>query len=442
PRTIRRVSLAELHAGKIPKEQLENCYVIIAHNRELSRTRATLPLHGLTDRGTVLAMGTASILTGYSMMAEERSRLLPIFSAVLTLASVSVGYKTTNISKVFVALFRLITLAIVVCWCGTCFGGIPTRPVSNVMTCIVVIGVSLAHRLKVFELFKGLLSGVFSPEEVWLWRSYSDRSSPAILFDAMGYIKKANASALDEFQLDPKTLHQRVSELAKKCMPSIGERCERLVIERESRKVWDIEWPSRHLPVAIFTDVTDQQQELEGLQVQLTTDPLTGTLNRHGFELAMRKLDAQQKGNYTVFFMDMNGFKAVNDRYGHGAGDTLLKVTAQRFRDAVTPDDFVVRFGGDEFAIVIPRRLTHDEAIARREIIEKTLIDKIDVGAARVQVGVATGFAIPKDEYESRESILERADHDMYERKLYLKGSGLAVRSRPEAEPALAMLDR
>ncbi|MBM3964467.1 MAG: CHASE2 domain-containing protein [Planctomycetes bacterium] len=283
PRSIRRVSLAELHAGKIPVEQLENCRVIIAHSRELSRTRAMLPLYGLTDRGTVLAMGTASNLTGFSTTSQQRLKLLSIFSTLLTPASVYIGYRTANISKVFLGLFRLITPAMIVCWCGTYFGGIPTRPASTVMTCVAVIGVSLAHRLKVFELFKGLLSGVLSPEEVWLWRSYSDRNSPAILFDAMGYIKKANASAIGEFQLDPKTLHQNVSELAKKCMPSLGERCERLILEKEARKVLDIEWPSKHLPVALFMDVTNQQEQLEGLQFQVTTDPLTGALNRKGF---------------------------------------------------------------------------------------------------------------------------------------------------------------
>lgn len=421
PSSIRRVSLSELHAGEIPMEQLENCHVIISHNRELSRTRATLPLYGPTDRGTVLAMGTASTLTGYSTSSEQKLKLLSIFSSLLTLASVYVGYKTANITKVFLGLFRLITLAMVVCWCGTYFSGIPTKPASNIMTCIAVISVSLAHRLKVFELFKGLLSGVLSPEEVWLWRMYSDRNSPAILFDAMGYIKKANPAALVEFQLDPKELHQSVSELAKKCMPTLGERRNRLIFEKEARTVWDVDWPSKHLPIATFTDVTDQHEELEGLQFQLTTDPLTGALNRKGFEVTLQKIDAQQTRDYTVFFMDMNGFKAVNDRYGHGAGDVLLRVAAQRFRDAMSQHDYVARFGGDEFAIIVPRRLSMEEALSVREKIESTLFEKIDVGAALVQVGVAAGFAIPIDEHETRESILDRADHDMYDRKTFLK---------------------
>jgi diguanylate cyclase (GGDEF)-like protein len=119
--------------------------------------------------------------------------------------------------------------------------------------------------------------------------------------------------------------------------------------------------------------------------------------------------------------MDMNGFKAVNDRYGHGAGDTLLKVTSQRFRDAMSQQGSVARFGGDEFAIIVPRRLSMEETLSVREKIESTLLEKIDVGAALVQVSVAVGFAIPIDEHETTESILDRADHDMYERKKFLK---------------------
>jgi diguanylate cyclase (GGDEF)-like protein len=306
----------------------------------------------------------------------------------------------------------------------------------------VNVCIAIAQRLRVFELFKGLMSGVLSPEEVWLWRSYGDRDSPAILFDAMGYIKKANLSALAEFQLDPNKFQQTVSELAKKCMPALGERCNRLSFENEGRKVWDVEWPSKHLPIAIFTDVTEQLEELQGLQSQLTTDPLTGTLNRLGFESTIQQIDVQQTRNFTVFFMDMNGFKAVNDRYGHGAGDTLLKITAQRFRDVMAPGDFVARLGGDEFAIIVPHRLTLDEALSIRETIEATLFDKIEIGSVVVQVGVAAGFAIPLSERESRESIIDRADHAMYDRKLYLKQNGLAIRTRAEVESEFATVGR
>lgn len=130
--------------------------------------------------------------------------------------------------------------------------------------------------------------------------------------------------------------------------------------------------------------------------------------------------------------MDMNGFKAVNDRYGHGAGDVLLRVAAQRFRDAMSQHDYVARFGGDEFAIIVPRRLSMEDAISVRDRIESTLYEKIDVGAALVQVGVAAGFAIPINEHETRESILDRADHDMYDRKSTLKSEGKAVRTSSE----------
>lgn len=430
PRTIRRVSLSEIHAGKIPEEQLKNSRVIIANTRELSRTRVTLPLYGPTDRGTILAIGTASSLNGFSSKMPQQLTLMAILSSLLTLASFYVGYATTNINRIFIGFLRLFTIIMVSCYCETSFGGIPTKPASLTLTCLAVISVSVADRLKFFDLLRGLLSGVLSPEEVWVWRTYSDRDTPVVLFDAMGYIKKANPAAILEFQLDPKTWNQNLSELAKQCMPSLGQQNRRLTLQKNVRKVWDVDWPSKHLPIALFNNVTDQHDRLEELESQLVTDPMTGVLNRKGFQLAIESLDSNNTRNYTVFFMDMNGFKAVNDQYGHGAGDILLKVTAQRFRSAISNDDRVARFGGDEFAILIPRRISMEEALSIRDRIESTLIEKIDVGAAKVQVGVAVGFAIPFDEHETRESILERADHDMYQRKMMLKRDERIVKSK------------
>ena len=429
PRTITRASLAELHAGKIPLEQLKDSRVVIAHNRELSRTRATLPLYGSTDRGTILVFGTASCMSGYSATSQQALKWMSIFTALMTMISFYVGYNTTNIQRILIGLRRVLALVIIVCCFGTIVGGIPTKPASLALNCFAIVSVSVADRLKVFELFKGLLSGVLSPEEVWLWRTYGDRSAPTLLFDAMGYIKKANAAALSEMQLDPQNFNREISQIAKDCMPSLGERRNRLILSKERKTIWEIEWPSRHLPIALFTNITDQQLEMENLQLQVTTDPLTGALNRKGFSLTIQNIDAQQPKNYTVFFMDMNGFKGVNDRYGHAAGDILLKVTAQRFKSAMSPQDHVARFGGDEFAILIPRRLSLNEALAVRDRIESTLIERIDVGEALVQVGVAAGFAIPFDDKESTESILDRADHDMYQRKMLLKKEGLAIRS-------------
>lgn len=435
PSTIRRVSLSELHAGKIPFDELEGSYVVMANDRELSRTRASLPIYGATDRGTVLAMATASSLANYSAISQQNMKFLAIASAVITLVSLYVGYRTTHISEIFVNFFRLISLVMLVSWWGTHVGGVPTKPASMALTSFLVVSVAIADRLRVFELFKGLFSGVLSPEEVWYWRSFGDRHSPVILFDAMGYIKKANQPALLAFNLDPKTLGHEVSSLAKQCMPSLGERCVRLITEEKEQKIWDVEWPSKHLPIAIFTDVTSQHQELEALHRQLMTDPLTGVLNRRGFEAALDSIERCRDRDYAVFFLDMNGFKAVNDQYGHGAGDLLLKETSQRFLDAVSPQDQVARFGGDEFAILVPRRLSLDEAQAFRDRIESTLAEKIDVGEARVQVGVAAGFAIPIDETEPRELVLERADNEMYRRKNFLKHLEDADDYRPATTP-------
>lgn len=436
PRTIRRVSLSELHAGKVPIEAIKNSCVIIAHSRELSRTRVQLPLYGPTDRGTVFAIATASSLGNYSSIAEQRLQYMTIFSSLLTFASLYVGYKSTTIARIGNNFLRIFALVMVVCFLATSLGGIPTKPASLTLNCLAIVSISIADRLRVFELFKGLASGVLSPEEVWVWRTYGDRETPVLLFDAMGHIKKANSSAVVEFQLDPKTLSRQHSDLAKQCMPSLGEQKKQLTLQTSVKKIWEIQWPSGHLPIALFNDITAEQSKLEELQSQLMTDPLTGVLNRKGFQSAIEKLDSSNDRNYTVFFMDMNGFKAVNDQYGHGAGDTLLKVTAQRFRNAISKDEYVARFGGDEFAILIPRRISPEEALLIRERIESSLIERIDVGDAVVQIGVAAGFSIPFDEHESREAILERADLDMYQRKMFMKRDRHAIKPASSNEPS------
>jgi diguanylate cyclase (GGDEF)-like protein len=421
PRTIRRVSLAELHAGKISRADLKNSLVIIAHSRELSRTRSTLPLYGSTDRGTILALGTASSLTDYPTISQQRLQSVSILSSLLMLISLYVGYRNKNISELLKSLFRLFALVMVVCWCGTYIGGVPTKPASLALACTAVIGVAVADRLKIFDLFNGLISGKLSPEEVWAWRTYSDQEIPVVLFDAMGYIKKANSAAVMEFQLDPKTWSNDRSALADNCIPSFGSCSKRVVLQSATRKVWDVQWPAKHLPIALFTDVTNQHDKLVKLEMELTTDALTGVLNRKGFEAAIARIEASDDRDYAVFFMDMNGFKAVNDKYGHGAGDILLKVSARRFREAISERDHVARFGGDEFAILVPRRLSIDEAIELRDRIESTLIEQIDVGESLVQVGVAVGFAIAVDENESMQTVLQRADYEMYQRKSLLK---------------------
>jgi diguanylate cyclase (GGDEF)-like protein len=434
---IRRISLAELEAGVVTRDELRDKLVIISFDRRVTRTRIYLPVAGESDRGTVLALGTATALTSYS---QEREKLAPIPMILYIVSLVSgflIGLQAPKLSRAGAAILGLAAFNFFVALQLTLVLGVPALPFSTFFVALVAFKVALAHRLRVTELFLGLMSGVLSPEEVWLWRIHGDRGTPALLFDAMGRLKKANSAALDQFRLRGAVDHKLTTAIAQQLMPALGERACLITTHVGSRQIWEVEWPSANLPLAILSDVTREHEERQYLQQQLHTDLLTGALNRSGFEAQLQAQVDTGQGAYAVYFLDMNGFKAVNDQYGHAAGDQLLKIAAARFREMLRPSDVLARFGGDEFAILIGQALSSEQAEELRHRIESTLDTPVALSDVTVRVGVAAGFALPWSGDEAGSRVMERADLEMYRRKAELKsGAERATRGVLAADGA------
>jgi diguanylate cyclase (GGDEF)-like protein len=116
----------------------------------------------------------------------------------------------------------------------------------------------------------------------------------------------------------------------------------------------------------------------------------------------------------------MNGFKGINDTYGHEAGDLLLSITAKRLLREIRSQDVLCRLGGDEFALIAKGRLNQDRAaeIARR--LEGALKAPVDLNGVMVTVGLAVGFASAVPD-KSAAQTLKEADMAMYQRKAILK---------------------
>lgn len=149
-------------------------------------------------------------------------------------------------------------------------------------------------------------------------------------------------------------------------------------------------------------------------------DPLTGLPNRRllsdRLAQAIRRHDRKPDGQCGVLFIDLDGFKAVNDRHGHDAGDALLRAVAERLQHEVRVSDTVARLGGDEFVVVLedtdPERA--EQLVAR---LHKRLGDPVDADGYLVQVGASVGMALYPQEGEDPEVLLKLADERMYRDK-------------------------
>ena len=155
------------------------------------------------------------------------------------------------------------------------------------------------------------------------------------------------------------------------------------------------------------------------LEARADIDPLLDILNRRGFERELKRALAYVKRYGTqasLMFIDLDGFKAVNDRHGHGTGDALLKALSRQLTARVRASDIVGRLGGDEFGIVVWRVDESQVSSKAREL--ETLIGTVSVmhGQAQVQVGASIGTAslLPAS---TPAEVIDAADKAMYARK-------------------------
>lgn len=139
------------------------------------------------------------------------------------------------------------------------------------------------------------------------------------------------------------------------------------------------------------------------------TDELTGLANRRNFLAQM----ATMKSGY-IFLLDLDGFKNINDTFGHEAGDQLLKQVSGRFLRAIPNDSHLARLGGDEFGIIA--RINKDEAVELGQAIRATLSYPISLNSEQIQVGVSVGITEFNSALNSSE-LLHQADQMMYEAK-------------------------
>ncbi len=159
-------------------------------------------------------------------------------------------------------------------------------------------------------------------------------------------------------------------------------------------------------------------------------DPLTRLPNRRAFDARLRGAlaTAQRSGNggFAVLYLDLDGFKGINDRHGHATGDRVLETVAARLQATMRNGDYVARLGGDEFAILLHAVDEEVPALTIAMRVRSTVTAPLTVGE-RLNVGCSIGVAVfPVDAHDG-DDLLRRADRAMYDAKE--SGAGIVAAS-------------
>jgi diguanylate cyclase (GGDEF)-like protein len=180
----------------------------------------------------------------------------------------------------------------------------------------------------------------------------------------------------------------------------------------------------RDLATLVITALESRHRAIQLARAAMT-DHLTGLANRVQFERTLESsvAHARRTGDgFTVLYMDLDGFKAVNDTFGHAAGDEVLCEVAHRLTKQVRAEDLLARIGGDEFGLFMRQSAQDSDSLAKRMVEAVSAPIALSTGDI-VHVGISVGMAPYTDTIDSKAALLTKADRALYEAKRQKTGA-------------------
>jgi len=172
--------------------------------------------------------------------------------------------------------------------------------------------------------------------------------------------------------------------------------------------------------VWIYEDVTESRDAAEQLQQMATRDALTGLYNRRRFQEELERMlpDAERRGvQVGLLAIDLDGFKPINDSFGHPAGDEVLVALAQEASSIIRRNEILFRLGGDEFAVLVSDTAEDDMAGLARRVQERVEAMCFEFGGRPTHVTASLGIALYPDDAVSAELLVAHADQALYQAK-------------------------
>jgi diguanylate cyclase (GGDEF)-like protein/PAS domain S-box-containing protein len=194
--------------------------------------------------------------------------------------------------------------------------------------------------------------------------------------------------------------------------------------------------------LVVCEDVSSVRELTETLTHQAGHDALTGLPNRRTFAQALQdRLDADGRpgSGYALLFVDLDRFKAVNDRFGHGTGDLLLCAVADRLRAELTGPDLASRIGGDEFQVLLGDVEGVEQAVTTANAMREALLHPFEIDGHRIDIGCSIGISAHPADGDDPEELIRRADTALRHAKLLGRNNVQVYRAaidvRPQAGP-------
>lgn len=175
----------------------------------------------------------------------------------------------------------------------------------------------------------------------------------------------------------------------------------------------------QHAMVVTVLDMSVVRHLHQQLEFQAVTDPLTGLLNRRGFYQTVENLllrGERSDSTWVLLYLDLDGFKRVNDSLGHDAGDRVLRWVSEQLKACLRPFDILARMGGDEFTALLDLELPEQAAKIAEKLIERVSICQ-QIEGMDIALGASIGIATYPDCGSNLDGLMRASDIAMYEAK-------------------------